>query len=114
MKKIKIITNPYEGTEVIHDGWIIKNTDDFSEPQRVTVKFNGKEYSLVLDEDCPRLEIWEDDDGEPGRLPQMEKVFDLTEPYNTVMDKEYEESPPYLPGFESDDTNDNFDFDSYD
>lgn len=85
MNKIKITTNPYEDTKVEHRSWIIKG-----EPQRVDIEYCGKVYSMVLDEDCPRVEVWTEG------MEEMERIFDLTEPSNTVLDIEYEEgSEPF-------------------
>lgn len=110
MNKIKVIINPFSDSVVEKQEWVIlKPGEEHPEypgflgtefGERVTVEFNGKSYQLILDEDCPMLEIYDINDKEELIL-QNKKVFDLNEPGNTIADVEYEDA---LPGITDSDT----------
>lgn len=87
---IVITTNFYENTPGESHNWVVSS----EVKERVSIKFNNKEYSFVLDSDVPLLEIWAIDP-ESQELSHVEKIFDLTEPGNTEhgLEGEYPSEP---------------------
>lgn len=86
---VVVTTNLRENSPFEVHNWVIAGKcDEKVDHERVGVYFRGKEYSLVLDELVPRLEVW---DG-----MNREKVFDLTEPGNTHYEEENELNLPML------------------
>lgn len=51
--RMRVTINPYVGTRLEVDQWPIHG-----EPPRFVVEYNNLSYSLVLDAEQPRLEVW--------------------------------------------------------
>jgi hypothetical protein len=69
---IKIIVNPYPETNLSYSQWPISK----DEPQRVSVQWQNKSYSLVLHNNAPVVEVWSLDKG--GEIDKQEKTVPLT------------------------------------
>lgn len=78
---VQITTNFYENTPSETHNWVVCP----EVKERITIRFNNKEYGFVLDSDVPLVEIWAIDP-ETDEISHIEKRFDLTEPGNTSLD----------------------------
>ena len=64
MSEIKVTINTYPDSSFGISSWNIRDKQD--EPERVSVRRDGKEYSIVFDKPV-RIEVWSvDDRGELG------------------------------------------------
>lgn len=56
---LRVVINPDKNTELSIAGWPINTLPEmFSEPERVGVEKDGKNYSIVFTDDGPVVEVW--------------------------------------------------------
>ncbi len=69
-KNLHLTINTHPKTSVTQSWWTLWGE---REPDRVAIKYNNKEYVMVLDEKQPFFEIWNLD--EQGELSEIEQTI---------------------------------------
>ena len=76
-QEIKVTINPNQNTDLILSGWPIQSgPEEYEESSRVALDYNGKSYSLVINnKGAVELEIWQTDVN--GDLLGLLQSYDL-------------------------------------